>query len=520
MSMHKIADHLAAMGRGNDKMLMHVTPNEVAGLQRLAMAHGGSLTVNPHTGLPEAGFFDFVGSLLPTAAGILAAPATGGSSLYPVLAGAATGAAVSALKGDNPLFGALTGGLGGYGGSGFKEALGASAGATGAAPLATNAGATLSNVQNALQPMTQQAAQGAAPFAGLPGIPAGPSPATLAQSFDAARGVASGVDDIAATAQQFGGSTGAKTIAEQAAPVGLGERLSNIGQGLQNLGTEAGRNAFVQSLGGTGPDAELKTLAKVGLPVLGAGLASIEPPKIGGGDVYDPYATLNINRPTKLRLYAQGGVTSAYEVPDNVNSTPMQDSQSGYAFNSFKPQQSSANPGATVNVINQIPGQATTQQGGYPTFPQYQQPQSYADGGNVAGGDEYALNLLTGERQLMGEPDMPRGFSIMGLLGRQNPLYNAGLLNLRPINAAKGGYLDGPGDGMSDSIPATIEGKQPARLADGEFVIPADVVSHLGNGSTKAGAQKLYQMMDKVRTARTGTKKQGKQINPHKYMPA
>jgi hypothetical protein len=83
-----------------------------------------------------------------------------------------------------------------------------------------------------------------------------------------------------------------------------------------------------------------------------------------------------------------------------------------------------------------------------------------------------------------------------------------------------GGYLDGAGDGMSDSIPATIEGKQPARLADGEFVIPADVVSHLGNGSTKAGAKHLYKTMAKIRKARTGTIKQGKQINPSKYMPA
>ena len=85
---------------------------------------------------------------------------------------------------------------------------------------------------------------------------------------------------------------------------------------------------------------------------------------------------------------------------------------------------------------------------------------------------------------------------------------------------AKGGYLDGPGDGMSDSIPATIEGEQPARLADGEFVIPADVVSHLGNGSTKAGSQRLYSMLDKVRHARTGNKKQGKKINPSKFLPA
>jgi hypothetical protein len=92
------------------------------------------------------------------------------------------------------------------------------------------------------------------------------------------------------------------------------------------------------------------------------------------------------------------------------------------------------------------------------------------------------------------------------------------------IGMAKGGmaprFLSGGGDGMSDDIHATINGKQPARLADGEFVVPADVVSHLGNGSSKAGAKQLYSMMDKVRTARTGNKKQGKQINPAKYMPA
>jgi len=79
--------------------------------------------------------------------------------------------------------------------------------------------------------------------------------------------------------------------------------------------------------------------------------------------------------------------------------------------------------------------------------------------------------------------------------------------------------LKGPGDGMSDNIPATIGGRQPARLADGEFVVPADVVSHLGNGSTDAGAKKLHSMMDNVRKARTGRKAQGKQINPDKYMP-
>jgi hypothetical protein len=79
--------------------------------------------------------------------------------------------------------------------------------------------------------------------------------------------------------------------------------------------------------------------------------------------------------------------------------------------------------------------------------------------------------------------------------------------------------LRGPGDGMSDNIPATIANRQPARLADGEFVVPADVVSHLGNGSTEAGAKKLHEMMNSVRKARTGNPKQGKKINPSKFMP-
>lgn len=83
-----------------------------------------------------------------------------------------------------------------------------------------------------------------------------------------------------------------------------------------------------------------------------------------------------------------------------------------------------------------------------------------------------------------------------------------------------GRLLKGPGDGMSDNIPAKIGSRQPARLADGEFVVPADVVSGIGNGSTDAGARKLYAMMDKVRKARTGSKKQGKEIKSSKYMPA
>jgi hypothetical protein len=105
----------------------------------------------------------------------------------------------------------------------------------------------------------------------------------------------------------------------------------------------------------------------------------------------------------------------------------------------------------------------------------------------------------------------------------------AGFLDYRQKQMAQGGHLGGysdggrmlkgPGDGMSDDIPASIAGRQPARLANEEFVIPADVVSHLGNGSSEAGARVLYEMMDRVRKARTGHTKQGKQINPQKLMP-
>lgn len=80
-------------------------------------------------------------------------------------------------------------------------------------------------------------------------------------------------------------------------------------------------------------------------------------------------------------------------------------------------------------------------------------------------------------------------------------------------------YLQGKTDGMADKIPSNIDGVQPAKLSHGEFVIPADVVSHLGNGNSDAGAKVLYDMMDRVRKARTGTKKQGRRINPEKFTP-
>ena len=132
--------------------------------------------------------------------------------------------------------------------------------------------------------------------------------------------------------------------------------------------------------------------------------------------------------------------------------------------------------------------------------PETYRPSFYAGGGLAD------LAASRGYDRMVGEEPLPQNMA------------NGGIADL-------GGYSDGgrmlrgPGDGMSDSIPATISNKRPARLADGEFVVPADVVSHLGNGSTDAGAKQLYHMMDKVRTARTGKKAQGREINPNRYVP-
>jgi hypothetical protein len=110
----------------------------------------------------------------------------------------------------------------------------------------------------------------------------------------------------------------------------------------------------------------------------------------------------------------------------------------------------------------------------------------------------------------------------------QNSANSTNSTNSTTVKKATGGlaglksgkYLQGSTDGMADKLRTSIDGGQPAALSHGEFVIPADVVSHLGNGNSDAGAKRLYAMMDKVRQARTGTKKQGKQIYPNKYMLA
>lgn len=85
---------------------------------------------------------------------------------------------------------------------------------------------------------------------------------------------------------------------------------------------------------------------------------------------------------------------------------------------------------------------------------------------------------------------------------------------------SEGRYLKGETDGMADEVPASIDGQEPAALSDGEFVIPADIVSHLGNGNSEAGAKALKEMMSRIRGERTGNNEQGKQIDPNNFLLA
>jgi hypothetical protein len=201
-------------------------------------------------------------------------------------------------------------------------------------------------------------------------------------------------------------------------------------------------------------------------------------------------------------------------------------SQRDYAADVVSKNQFNPNPSRDVSIGETFYGRSGEGENLYARLPTSQST-LYAMGGQVddeLGGDYSAMGMDQGNLQkgLFGMGYAFGGMPNLALSRLSQPAFNEGAVGGMQ-QFAEGGtprFLSGGGDGMSDSIPATINDKQPARLADGEFVIPADVVSHLGNGSSKAGAKQLYSMMDKIRKARTGNPKQGKQINPRKYLPA
>jgi len=217
--------------------------------------------------------------------------------------------------------------------------------------------------------------------------------------------------------------------------------------------------------------------------------------------------TYNARRPDNMigSQYAQGQDTSErrYFDPYYTAGTPYAAADGGIialAGGGMPVEQMSNNAAMGANTMYPMANTATSS---FAT--PYQTPQSTNMLANMAPSGGGAVNMMSGEPSMQGTRMAEGGLSDLGS-------YSDG-----------GRLLRGPGDGVSDSIPAQIGQNQPARLADGEFVVPARIVSELGNGSTEAGAKQLYKMLDRVQKARsktTGKDKVAKNTNAAKLLPA
>lgn len=495
--MQQVAQGLASLGRGDDKMLVHMTPREVQGLQSLAMAHGGSLTINPHTGLPEAGILD---SLLPTVLGIGLSAATG---LPAWGIGLGIGGATALASGD--LRKGLMAGLGAFGGAGLggslfgSEALGAEAAKQQAIQQAAsqNVDSILANMgadnPAPLLSYEKAALDAASQFAAKPWYEQAGS--SLKYGFENPSAFGANVT------QQLGGKYGAMAAAAPTVMAGLG--ALNKPATLQ--GATPADKGTIRPYGYRPGDVN-PNFGKPGEPYfLNQGFTAYPTYKAAaGGQVPQPSLPLDLSQ-----NYPGSNITkSSYAT---LPSTDSQEVVDGY--------------GPKINPFTGAEGMA---EGGLAATEIYTNDDPIMQATNkVKGLSESQLSMLSEEA----DDAMTQAAAIKELELRRvrqrvpksayTKMAAGGIASL-PEYAAGGKLLRGPGDGMSDDIPAVIKGARPQRaaLADGEFVIPADVVSHLGNGSTDAGAKRLYSMMNKVRKARTGNPKQGKQINAERYMPA
>lgn len=492
MSLHTLAQDLASKGRRGDTMLVHMTPGEVGGLQALAMAHGGSLTVNPDTGLPEA---NFLKSLLPTLLGVGLSFIPG---VGPVMAGSIVGGIETLRTGD--LGKGIMAGLGAFGGAGLGSAL---------------AGASSVGAQAAGTQAMQSAAQSQVP------------------------GIQSALADAAINPDLFASPPGF----DMPAITGAGQQAT-ADFAKQGLGSQL-KSSFA-TLGQPG-----------GISDLGSNLAT----QYGG-----KYGVMAAATPTVM------GISEALTPKVQFPTTPVE--KSNYAgpyvpsprqARFKRPEDESTSEFTFFTPSNPVPGYQpyyAAEGGQIPSFDDEPGKDDFAEGGKAEDrgpvrmpGADYVAGtspeFLHGFRQIEvakpttpitpasigGKGGMPGNFikfMIEKMTGKDASSNYTDLSSYEydpqtqqlvkraggGLTALAGGrFLQGPGDGTSDSIPAVIGNKQPARLADGEFVVDARTVSELGNGSSKAGAQKLYAMMDRVHKARKKAGR-GQDSKAEKYMPA
>jgi hypothetical protein len=509
-----------------------MSKREIKGLQDLALAHGGSLSINPDTGLVEAGFLE---QILPVvaAAGLTyltagaAAPvlsaAMGSTMAGGIAAGAGAGALISggtaAIQGKDVGQAALMGGLGGA----ISGGLGAYDGAA-TADLFTKGAtdATSTAAQEAAKGVTAESVAGGfqySPSGEL--VPsnysssitgAGTSPYIPTGAPTTAASPALNIGDVEAQAGGFyGGQAPVNPYANM-----TNQQISNV-TGIQTPQTSPTYYSGLQ------PDQYVQKGVIQALPV--ATLLEDDEQNIGG-----------IPEEQKKYGYDLSPNFQRYEAPKP------------------NPYYSARYPTyAAEGGIMQLAGGGMTSEGSY-GYPMNKNPDTMPNlevaYGMAAGGvpKDFRRDMPSFSSKIVSDSDpSTRGLSALDAALHRNKklMARTGIkmadmpkTGIKALGgdfsdtaaaggvAHLGGYSDGgrllkgPGDGMSDNIPATIGRKQPARLADGEFVVPADVVSHLGNGSTDAGAKKLYAMMDKIRHARTGKKKQAPAVKARKYMPA
>jgi hypothetical protein len=468
---HQIAAYLQSKGREGDAVLVHMSPSEVEALQILAETHGGTLTINPETGLLEA---NFLKSILPMVAGVAAmfipglqgvgatmiagamaggvtAMATGQDTFQGMLGGAA-GASMAGAAG----IGAGAGGAGaGAGAAGLEAAMGTGAatesglalglestagGWASAAPAAT----PLSSASAV--PMAEAAGLGASAEAGaLTGV--GLDPAFLATSEGAAyqAGLLEGAQ-AASTSVPGGGSSGLFPVGESAVatPVPTATATAN-GTPLGSATKQASTAQRVQ---------------RVGQALQRSGLLNEKPQQGSRGPMPAP----------------------GYNVPDTPTGAPV--GGGGFA------------PQWRVGAANvSTPGASRVQ----PTPGFTQVPRRFASGGLAGDGMESGAFVIPAD--------------VVSAAG--NGSTQAGL---RALGQAIPGLqaIQGPGDGLSDSIPTHIDGKKPAAVADGEAYISPDNVRRVGSGNATRGAQRLYSLMDRVRHAAHGSSQQQKPVELNK----
>lgn len=453
-----IAQELTRYGRNGDTILAHINPEEAALLKKF----GGSGTINPHTGLPE--YFKIGNVFKPVtqawkAVTNLPVIKQVSDVVTPALQAVAPYAQYIApfIPGVGPLMAAGLGALG----SGFagKGGFNFKRGLMG--------GLTAYGLSNLYAGL--QAAGG-----NLPGATTitGTAPASSSAAEIANVALAEGAPTAGMVTTQPG-------IASQVMSGDLGAAATQFGEKAATMGTD-----FTNQMSSAGQG--IKNLVGVGEQTIPLG------------------ESVTGSKAAMASLGKEFGTGSATALGMGVMGTAALDEEQKYLD-----QQKAAGTITDDEYNRQMAIIADGRRRAEEAV--RANPYQFAGGGSVD--DSYGYDDAVGAKV----GNMNQGlFS----LNRYAPMqYAAG--GLAAFN--QGGqprFLSGGGDGMSDSIPATIGENRPARLADGEFVIPADVVSNLGNGSSKAGAKRLYGMMDRVRKARTGTTKQAKAINPAKVMPA